>query len=688
MRSVLTLILIFIFYCSHSQVFQGTGGPIQNTGNETFFFLNVGGLPSQLDNNFGIEEVNIDISHASVEELNVYLKSPSGTIVELTNGANCKGSNYTGTKFRSDFNTSISVGTAPYTGNFKPTGYLGRFNTGQAANGNWTLIVKDWLFGGNSGTLNSWSIKFGNSAPDPVVLTSSNLPIVIINTNNQTINDLNSVVVDLGIIANVGTRNNINDPRNNYNGKAAIHIRGSSSKIFEKKSFKIELKDASGVNDVDAPLLWMPAESDWILTASYSDKSLLRNSLIHHMAHQIGRYSPRSKMVEVVINGEYMGVYTFIEQPKRGPARVNISGLGPMDNNFPNITGGYIIQINRADKPGWYSLLPGISVANPPGKFYYQYNYPNELEITQPQKDYIKSVMDTFETVMNSPNFADPAKGYRRYIDAGSFVDFLLLNEFSKNSDGYKLSTYLYKDDYIAGGRLHAGPMWDYDIAFHNCNFGNAFSELYWQYDQPAVEEPIPTWWKRFMEDGYFKDLLYCHWHTHRRQALSNAALFSYIDQNAAELNEAQQRNFQQFPILGAYIYPNPQVQNGATYQTEVTDLKNWIAARAAWLDANIPGYCNNVGIAENKGENNTLLSFPNPFSSSLNVTYATKGDTDVRIELIDPLGNLILKGFQGRKAEGVNTEVLNTEGLIPGSYILAVYLNHEVYHKKLIKLQ
>jgi subtilisin-like proprotein convertase family protein len=680
---------IFVLLCSFSsiaQVFTGSAGPIQNTGNDTYFSVNVSGL-SALDSLYGIEEVSFDITHPSVEELNISLRSPSGMKVELTIGANCHGANYTGTVLRSDLSTAISVGTAPYTGSFRPTGYLGRFNNKQQGNGNWTLVVQDWNNQGGSGTVNSWSIKFGNKPSPPVLFNSSNLPIVIINSNNQNINDLTDVNVNLNIIANVGARNNVTDFPSNFHGKANIHIRGSSSKIFEKKSYKINLTDASGVNEAAASVLWMPAETDWVLTAAYPDKSLMRNALIHNMFRGMGHYSPRTQFVELILNGEYMGVYSFMEDPKHNLQRVNIQGMSSLDNNFPNITGGYIIQINRNDKPGWYSLYPGNSINNPPAKFYYQYSYPNELNITPQQKNYIKSVMDTFETVMNSPNFADPVTGYRKYIDVPSFVDFFILNEFSKNVDGYKLSTYLYKDDYIAGGKLHAGPMWDYDLGFHNCNGGLTFSEMYWQYDQPSVLEPIPTWWTKLMQDDYFKNMVYCRWHTLRLNTLNNSQLFAYIDQNAALLDEAQKRNFKQFPILGAYVYPNPQPQAGATFAGEVNDIKTWLSKRGAWLDANMPGYCNNVGIAEIDNSEAQLLAYPNPFSNELDITYTNSENGLVKIELLDLMGKKVLSICNGQRNMGFNHERISTSELSPGTYILCMNVDNKKWFKKIIKL-
>jgi spore coat protein CotH len=149
-----------------------------------------------------------------------------------------------------------------------------------------------------------------NSAIDGSVIefTSSNLPIVVINTNGQEIPDAYKITADMGIIYNgEGVRNFLTDPYNNYSGKIGIEIRGSTSQWFPKKQYAVETRDALG-NDLDVSLLGFPQESDWILFAPYNDKSLMRDVLAYKIASSMGRYASRSKFCEVVLNGEYVGV--------------------------------------------------------------------------------------------------------------------------------------------------------------------------------------------------------------------------------------------------------------------------------------------------------------------------------------------------------------------------------------------
>ena len=324
MKKLITVSLL-LFFCGtiKAQVFTGTGGAILNNGQNTYFALSVSGLsPAQLDGNFGLEQVCFNINHPDISELYIYLQSPAGTIVELTLGSSASGTGYVNTCLNNQAGSSVTMGTTPYSGNFKPVGFLGRFNTGQTGNGTWNLVVHDGFINANSGTVINWNISFGNSPPPPVAFTSSNLPIIFI-TTSQPITDTKSLA-NMGVIDNGANRNYTTDPFNNYNGKVSIHLRGSSTKNFEKKSYSIETADMSGVKQL-VSLLGMPIESDWDLVSVYQDKSLVRDPLTYDLSRSMGHYAPRYRNVEVVLNNEYQGIYEVTEKPKRDSNRVHVN---------------------------------------------------------------------------------------------------------------------------------------------------------------------------------------------------------------------------------------------------------------------------------------------------------------------------------------------------------------------------
>ncbi|MDQ3108984.1 MAG: CotH kinase family protein, partial [Bacteroidota bacterium] len=459
-------ILLSVFP-AFSQTYTGGSGPINDLATNDFPLVVSGLSPATIDTTiFGLETVCVDFTHTYDADLEIRIIAPDGTSAILSSGNGGSGQNYTNTCFNNSATTPIIQGSAPFTGTFIPQGQMGFVNNNQNGNGTWILRVID-SWGGDAGNMISWSITFGNNPAGYFSFSSSNLPVVVINTS-QTIPDSPKIMCDMGIIYNgTGNRNYLTDPWNHYNGKIGIEMRGSSSQGFPKKSYGLELWDVNG-NAIDSSILGMPKESDWCLIANYTDKSLLNNSLSYYLSREMGWYAPRWQFVEVVIDGQYMGVYLFTEKIKRDNNRVDIAKLQPTDITGDDVTGGYIIKVDKSTASsgaGWTSsFAPAVA---PNGQtIYFQYDYPSDVNIVPQQETYIQMYVDSFETALSGPNFADTAIGYAHYIDVNSFIDYFLVDEMAKNVDGYRLSTYLYKDKRSNGGKLTIGPTWDFDIAW------------------------------------------------------------------------------------------------------------------------------------------------------------------------------------------------------------------------------
>jgi len=424
----------------------------------------------------------------------------------------------------------------------------------------------------------------------PLIFTSSNLPIVVINTNNQNIVDDPRIICDMGIIDNgIGMLNSINDSFNNYDGKISIEYRGSSSQSFPKKAYALETQDSIGNNN-NVSLLGMPVENDWILYAPYSDKSLMRNVLTFNLGRKMNRYTPRTRYCELIINGNYRGVYVLMEKIKRDNDRVDIAKLDFDDNAGDSLTGGYIVKIDKYTGTGgsdWLSDFPDIGG----GGLYIQYHYPEASNMSIQQLDYIEHFIDSFEYALDGPNFSDTLIGYSKYIDVESFIDLYIINELSRNVDGYRLSTYMYKDRDSNGGKLTMGPFWDYNLAFGNVNYCSGDQTSGWQVDGACPDlGNNPFWFERLLEDTIYVNKLKCRWEYLRMRSFHEDSIRNYIDSVTSYINDAQNRNFQRWNILGNYVWPNSYVGN--TYQDEVNFLKDWISNRILWMDNNLLGTC------------------------------------------------------------------------------------------------
>lgn len=670
MKKLLPLfILSFALNTLSAQVFNGTGGPIPNNSLPGYFTITTSGLPAATSGAFGIEEICITINHTRAADLVIHVEAPDYTTVELARVLGGSGANYTNTCFTNSASAHITTGTAPFTGTFKPSGFFGRWHEGINPNGNWRLRIVDVYGGPDEGAVIGWSIKFSANVAQPVNFASSNLPIIRI-TAPQGIPDEPKAMADMAIIYNTsGGRNNVTDIPNNYNGKIMIERRGSSSQQFDKKPYSFKTVNEMG-NELDVPLLGMPADNEWVLHAPYSDKSLLRNYTAYNLAEALGRYAPRARFVEVIINNVYEGVYVLTESINRGPSRVDIAKMTNIDNFGDAVTGGYIVKIDKLNGSNTAGWLSSIASTSPSHKVFYQYHYPEADRITTQQMDYIQNYMREFEEALMSPNFRDPVTGYKRFIDLQSFADMFLITELAKNPDGYRISTYMYKDKDSKGGKLTLGPVWDFDIAWSNAYFAGATDPAGWQYQAFDTQFPMPIWWSRMMTDTAFTNMVKCRWWQLRNFATAPDVMGRYIDQFASMLSEAQGRNFTMWPIIGVNVWPNPGA-GASTWQGEVDVVKSWITSRVAWMDANMPGDCSQtpLDVPQLAAETDDVQVFPNPATAQASLYFNLAETGKVNIALYDITGREIKTLVNEQKQKGAHQLQVDLGGLRSGVY-------------------
>jgi len=228
---------------------------------------------------------------------------------------------------------------------------------------------------------------------------NSNLPLIIINSAGKPImqQPKTRVFARFINIQNNG-RSRLNGA-SDYTGDAELHLHGSSTLRFPKRSYSLSL-GSSKTDKQKASIFDMPKDSDWILYAPYQDKTLMRDVLAYELSRQMGHYASRTKFVELFLHtgsgrltrDDYMGVYVFEEKIKRGKNRVNVESLTRNDNSEPNISGGYIFKRDHADRNenGFYTRYGGP----------YYYVYPKQTEITSEQRRWLHDYMNRFENAL------------------------------------------------------------------------------------------------------------------------------------------------------------------------------------------------------------------------------------------------------------------------------------------------
>lgn len=591
MRQIISMLscclCISISISLNAQIFSGTAATIVDNGNFNEFPLTVSGLPNQLDTNgLGLEQVCIYIIHGRMNDLGIWLLAPDGTEIPLCARIGGDGQGFTNTCFKNSASESIFSAWPPFTGAYRPFGNMAALNRRKInPNGVWKLRIKDLEPFQYAGYLSSWSLKFSTAPDKPFPFYSSNLPVIKLSTNGSVIQDEPKVPAQIQVIDNgPGQRNDVFQTNYAYQGPVGVEYRGASSQSFPKKSIGVEIWDANG-EDKDVSLLGLPETSDYVLSANFSDKTLMRNALAYELFRRMGRYASRTRFCELIIDDNYQGVYVLTEKIKRGAERLDISRLRTDDTSGLQLSGGYILQIDRSIWPGWLSQFPLLGEVNQFASF--KIEYPQEDDLQAQQAAYIQNKVDSFEIVLKGSDYQHPDKGWRQFANEESFVDYLILNELSKNVDGYRLSTYMYKNrDDKADGKLNMGPPWDYDLAFYNADYCDAFQSSGWMFDFICSDPEAPFWWPRLKSDTRFSQNLRCRWQALRagNGPLSTNNIYKIVDSMALAVDEAQRRNFKNWPILGIYVWPNPGIIP-TTYGGEVNKLKIWMNLRLSWMD-------------------------------------------------------------------------------------------------------
>lgn len=358
-------------------------------------------------------------------------------------------------------------------------------------------------------------------------------------------------------------------------------VRGSSSASFPKKSYNVDFVNDSG-QSADRPLLGSPAFDEWALVGPWLyDPSLIRNAIIYSLSNRIGRWAARVQPVEVFFNADdraldrsaYVGVYGLTDKIDMHPDRVAIDRVSTSAANEPAITGGYLLKIDipGANEYSWMTdrgldidTYSSVIVASPKAD-----------RLSAAQRAYIRGYVQKMEDALHS----DRASGWRTrthldYLDRASWVDHHILNTFAANPDAFERSAYFQKP---RGGRIIAGPIWDFDRAM-----GSHWDERSFRYDlwygEGAVQPWHFGWWGIIATDPEFMQAWIDRWHALRRDAFADGSLGALVDQLSAAVGpEAAARD--------ADRWPDNVSLEGGTYAGEIGHVRGWLIERARWID-------------------------------------------------------------------------------------------------------
>ncbi len=437
----------------------------------------------------------------------------------------------------------------------------------------------------------------------------SHLPLISINTDGQTIpgtpirqggttigyetgdNGELQIMVSLSVTDNTQGWNTT-DEIPSFSGNAEIRYHGNSSRFFDKKSYFIQLSDQNGEH-IDQSLLGMTANDEWVLNGPFLDRTMIRNYLCYSTAGMIMDYAPNVRYCELILNGEYQGLYLLTEAITVDDGRIELT-----NSDSDSLMTGWLVRLDREQKAdilldtfSYYTYRTNISAMD--------LLYPGKNTVTDNQITYAQEEISSIERAIYSADFNDPTTGVYSYIDKEAFAQYFVINEFFGNVDAGNFSTYFYKD---LRGKVKP-VVWDFNNACDNYiddEFdGTGFT---------LIETP---WFERLIYDKEFTEAVIKEYYRLRQTYLSTEYITEFIDDTVEYLGDSVDRNYQVWGYVfnegneNTTNYLITASRNYYSYEESVEQLKSWITLRGEWLDENIETlrqYC-----AESKNANRSL---------------------------------------------------------------------------------
>lgn len=339
----------------------------------------------------------------------------------------------------------------------------------------------------------------------------------------------------------------------NYQGSLAVKGRGNSTWSYPKKPYALKL-------DKKSEILGMKKHKRWCLLANFMDRTLIRNAVAFEISRQTGLdYTPSGQFVELIVNGEHVGNYYLTEQIKVDENRVNVAELNPDATDEEEINGGYIFELDvyfdevfkfRSEVRG----LPWM--------------FKDPDEVNDAQFNYVRKYVNDMEHALYDEE-SFKARKFADYMDLESLVDWWFVYELSMNSEpGHPKSTYFHKD---LGGKMTAGPVWDFDWGTFTGYATNYF----------AVKDAV--YYNQLFKDEEFVKLVKERWALLKPRF---EAISSYIDELKLQLIKSDEINAAMWPI-----YQNVNGDEQRSFSDAVEMLKSAYNAKLSWLDSQIASF-------------------------------------------------------------------------------------------------
>jgi spore coat protein CotH len=303
---------------------------------------------------------------------------------------------------------------------------------------------------------------------------------------------------------------------------------------------------------------------NWILYAPFLDLSLIRNAFAYGLFSEMGHFSAKSIPIELVVNGNYEGIYYLIEKIDGSPARLDLASCDTNNVGYPLPFLAEIGQAKESDQvinhPSGWAIIHDL-------------NYSKKINL-----QILASAASGLGLMEKSAIIG--SKNLSQLIDFCSFADFIIIQELFKNVDAYRLSTFFHKRCSMSDSLIHAGPIWDFNLTLGISNERDGKVPSGWIY---LSGDNVDEFWPSLMSHAEFKMYLKTRYKALRKGILSQKNIEKKMEQCERAINSYKELHYMRYPWPNKKFWPYTDVPK--TYDEEILSMKTFLSKRLNWMD-------------------------------------------------------------------------------------------------------
>ena len=266
---------------------------------------------------------------------------------------------------------------------------------------------------------------------------------------------------------------------------------------FNKKPYRIKLADKQ-------PLLGMIKSKHFTLLAHADDakdkKGYMRNAAGFELSKMLGiAWTPEAKPLEVIMNGDYIGLYFLTEHIRVDKDRVNIVEQEDEETDAQKITGGWLVEIDNYDSDPHITIKEG-------GKTTMWVTYKTPEVLSSAQEAYLTNQIQLLDNLIYGDKNSNELW---QHLDMDALARFYIVQELTDNYESFHGSCYLYKD-MGDDQKWKFGPVWDFGSAFNRDKSQYIFEGAVWHNHWipeickfPTFKEYVKTIWQDFYANSF-----------------------------------------------------------------------------------------------------------------------------------------------------------------------------------------